>query len=486
MAYTAGIKRPQQTNSNNSNQQQNTYDRLVTVTGYDTSKGFVYAEDDNKKKYEIFVNLDEYKRAEASLASRAIDISKINWMGHKIDKGMEKSVPVGSKIVLIRSKVISNDKTREGGMAVTEVHRIVGVPNPEADKTFQGIFTMQYRMEEGKKRVARVQHWNPRAININDGDGLEALKNQIDEARKNYGVKLGEFSVTEPTIGVQFRALIKTDRNYALLENRPIYEVIDSSVPLDWIPGPEDEHGKEIKAQAHVLTGDNLFEYAEGYVEHIENQFKEHIDNMRVEVAYYHVYPASRNEALLLTTGDKDKDRNADKNPLYQLSHRVSYVDMAHSDDGLIVGRNAAVNGIIQIAGNKLEKVAGRPVEIPNYWVNKIHANNTRGHVHSFVRSVGDDGLEYKAEPAEQLKLVMTDSQKAAQQNNNESAPSQSNQNASQPKPAPVSSAAPALMQEDPTFDPFSDMGGASEPDPFQNSSAETPARKGLSFGSKK
>lgn len=469
MAFTGGISRPNQNSNSNSNQQQNTYDRLVTVTAYDLTKGYLYAKDDNGKQYEVYVNVAEFQRAEAAVQAQKLDVGGINWMGHKIDKGMEKSVPVGAKVVLIRSKVISNDKTRE--MALTEVHRINGVPNPDADKTFQGIITVTYRMDEHKKRIARMQHWNPNAVNVNDVEGVEALAKKIDIAGKNYGVKIGEHNVTEPTIGVQFRAAIKTDRTYQYLDNRPIYEVIDTSLPFDWIPGPEDENGKQIKTQAHVLTGDEMKNFAEAYIEYISSdpQFKDHLENMRVEITYYNVYPASRNDALLLTHGDAQKDRNADKNPLYQLSHRVSYVDLANSEEALIVGRNAAVNGIVQIASNKLVKVDGKPTEIPNYWVNKIHANNTRGHVHSFIRSIGEDGLEYKAEPHEALKLIKTEqqenAQRAKQNSSNDNAPS---------KVANVESVTSNLAPEK-EFNPF-DESSATDAKEFNPFSEEPPA----------
>jgi hypothetical protein len=486
MAFTAGIKRPQFNANNNSGNknQQNNYDRLVTVTAYDTAKGYLYGHDDNGKKYEVFVSPEEFQRSEASLAAKKADITKINWMGHNINKGMEKHVPVGSKVILLRSRVTSNDKTRD--LSVTEAHRIIGVPNPDADKTFQGIFTMNYIMQEGKKRVARVQHWNPKAININNGEGLEDLAQKIDEARKNYGVKIGDQSVTEPTIGVQFRALMKTDRPYALLDNRPVFEVVDSSLPFDWIPGPEDEKGNEIKTGAHTLTGEEMMAYAEAYVDYIANhdQFKDNIDDMRVEICYYKVYPASRSDELALTSGDPVKDKNADKNPLYQLTHRVSYVDMANSDDAAIIGRNAAVNGIIQISANKPMKVDGKWVEVPSYWVSRVHANNTRGHVHSFVRSVDEEGVEYKAEPHEALKLVKTEQQinaENAKANGTSNAPARQ----SEPKPAAVSMESTTLV-EDKEFNPFEESGSASDFDIFNNDTSNAPKTSRLSFNAKK
>lgn len=469
MAFTAGLKAPKKFTGNNQATNQNTFDRLVTVTDYDTAKGYMYAEDDKGKKYEIFVNPEETRRANDSLEKRSVDVAKINWMGHSIDEKMKKAVPVGSKVILLRSRVVQNDKTRD--LSQTEVHRIVGVPSPEADKTFQGIFTMTYRVDEGRERVSRVQHWNPNGVDINDETALNQLKEQIDAARANYGTKIGEYSVAEPTIGIQFRALLKTDREYQWAvdpSKKSIYELVDTSLPFDWIPGPEDENGKEIKSQAHPITGDEMMDFAEKYVEYISNSpdFAEHLDNMKVEVCFYHVYPASKNDNLLLTTGDPAKDKNADKNPLHQLSHRLSYIDLAQTEQ--IMGRNAAVNGIIQISGNKLEKVNGKPVEIPNYWVNKIHANNTRGHVHAFIRTA--DG--YKAEPNEALALIKTEQNTAKKQET----PQQE-----QMPTASASTHVPSASQEDKGFDPFADNGD----DPFAEAETQEPAKQPLRFGKK-
>ena len=62
---------------------------------------------------------------------------------------------------------------------------------------------------------------------------------------------------------------------------------------------------------------------------------------MKFEVCYYDSFPATKADALQLTTGNKDKDKNADKNPLYQLCHRKCYGDIDNTNEGLIVGKNA-------------------------------------------------------------------------------------------------------------------------------------------------
>lgn len=417
-AFTGGIRRPQtQNNNGNQNQQQSQYDRLVTVLGYNTDAKRLYCEDSNGKKYEVHVNPEEVVRGDKVAATMAIDRTK-TWMGHSIDKSMEKSYPVGSKLILQRSKVLKKDNGQ--GYASTEVQRVIGVPNPEPDKTFQGIFTMNSRTDENRlQRISRVQQWNNYGVDVNDNDGIELLRKEMNEAAENNGKKLGDFTVTIPNIGIQFRALIKTDRKNPNAEidaeearknsisgfDDYIYEVVDTSVPFDWIPGPLDEAGREIKSQAHSITGDEMVAFVEQYIEYITNNpaFEQAIDQdlMKIEVCSFKSYPASNNKQLQLTWGDPRRDQYADRNPLYQLSHRKSFVDMAQSEQ--ITGRNYAVRGIIQISPNKLEKINGKPTEVPSYWVNNLHANYTKGHVHALVKTANGA----KAEPNEKLKLIV-------------------------------------------------------------------------------
>ena len=468
-AFTGGIKRPQvQTQSgDNNNQQQRPYDRLVTVLGYNTEARTLACEEASGKKFEVFVNLDEYQRGEKSATQMNVDRSK-TWMGHSIDKQMEKNYPAGSKVILQRSRVHKKDNGQ--GMAVTEVQRIIGVPNPEPDKTFQGIFTLTSRTDENRmKRVARVQHWQNKGIDVTNTEALEELKAQMDEAAARNGEKAGPNHMhTRPTIGVQFRALIKTDRKFQV-DNTPIYEVVETSIPFDWMPGPLDENGKELKDKAHPISGDEMLDLAPQFYDYMENhpQFKEAFANgeMIIEVCSYKSYPASNNKQLQLTFGEPTRDAHAEKNPLYQLSHRKSYVDFAQTE--MIQGRNYAVNGIVQISPNKLEKIGGKPVEIDSYWINNVHANHTTGHVMAMVRT--SEG--FKAEPHPSLKIIF---EKKAEGEGAAATPPAPKATptpaASAPSPAaaePVRRAAPqpqADMDMDDDFDPFASPEAASAP----------------------
>jgi len=470
MAFTAGIKKPQQ--SGNSYGQQSTFDRLVVVTGYDLNEHVMHAEDvRDGKKYKVFVNPEEVLKTDAAISAKGTDVSKINWMGHKIDAGMQKNIKVGHRCTLVRSKVVGTDKTT--GITDLEIHRVSALPSQKADKSFQGIISMTYRMEDGAEKVGRIFHWNPNGVgfDLENLSGLEALAAKIDEAGKDFGVKKGDATVTKPTIGIQFRTLMKTDKTYPYAkdgEPKEVYEVVDVSQPFDWIPGKTDEDGKEIKSAAHPITGDEMIGFAESYFQYVtedNENFKDMVADLKFEVCFYHSYPATKSDALQLTTGNKDKDKNADKNPLYQLCHRKAYGDLENSNDGLIVGKNAAVNGIVALSDDKLIEIDDQPVKVPSYWVNKVFANNIRGHVHAFVRT--SEGA--KCEPHEKLMLVK--SENLTNTASNARAPqAQQEVPTSRPLAAPQ---APEVAEEG--FDPFSG----------NDSDVSTPAPR-VGFGTKK
>lgn len=413
-AFTGGIRRPE-TKTNNQNQQQNSYDRLVTVVSYNTETKKLYCED-SVRKYEVYVNPVEVIKGDKTAEQMGVDRSK-TWMGHSIDKSMEKHYPVGSKLILQRSKVMKKDNGQ--GFAVTEVQRVIGVPNPEPDKTFNGIFTVNSRTDENRlQRVSRVQHWNTYGIDVYDEEAIKSLYDKMSEASMNNGKKMGDYTVTLPNVGIQFRALLKTDAVNPYLESDAaeahkngvknfdpcVYEIIDTSVPFDWIPGPLDESGKEIRSQAHPVSGDEMLDFIKQYIDYIatQDEFAEAYKKglIKIEVCAFDSYPASNNKQLQLTWGDPRRDQTAEWNPLYQLSHKKSYVDMAQSVQ--LVGKNYAVKGIIQLSPNKLEKIAGKPTEIPSYWVNNLHVNHTKGHVHALVKSANGA----RTVPNDKIKLI--------------------------------------------------------------------------------
>lgn len=470
------MKRPAMANSDNNSMQQSSFDRLVTVEGYDIPQKIMFAVDDNGKKFEVRINEQSFRSAEDSVQKKGLKVDTLNWMGHNINKKMAEAHPAGSRLILKKTKVLKRDNGN--GYAVTEADRIAGVPNPEADKTFQGVFTLSGRTDENRdKRVSRVHHWPTRGIDINDDVALQKIAKEMDEAIASSGMMIGKDKVTVPTIGVQFRALLKTDRKQP--DDTPVYEAVDTSLPFSWV----SEEGENGKKTGHALTGAEMMELREGYISYISEheQFKNHLDDMIVEVCPYRSYPASINDKLRLTTGDPRRDANADKNPLFQLCYRKSFVDMAQTVE--IQGNNNAVNGIIQISKNKLVKIDGKPQEVPSYWVSDLHANHTKGHVHAFIRT--SEG--FKVEPHANLKLqkndALTNQQPQQPQQQQNTRPVEQNQQpmtqqrtsapaVPAPAPAPVS----MPVDDGDGFDPFADT-------PTDNAAAAPATKPIVKFG---
>lgn len=463
MAFTAGISRPK--TNNFSGNQQKKFDRLLTVLNYDTSKATLYGEDNDGIKYEVIVDPELVIKIDKNSKQ---DAGKASYLSHKIDDKMKKEMPVGSKVVVSRSTILSKDNG--AGYKKAQVERVNKVGNPEPNKTFEGLFTLTYRTHEGFKKVAHIQHWQEKGIDINDDSSLQELAKKINAQAQLYGTKVGDRIVNIPTYGVKFRALQKSDRNNDL---GPIYIQVDSSIPFDWIR-TSDEDGN---SKGHPLTGDEMLSIAEQYIEHISNHegFKDNIENMKIEVVPYQNYMASDNKNMELTFGNPERDKNAWRNPLYQFSHRESFVDMEHSDDGRLIGKNNAVKGIIQLSDDKIEKINGKLEEIPVNFVSRLYANGVDGHVDAFVRT--SDGN--KVELHDSLKLIANNYYQKADNAVNQVPSNQNSQR--NVDPAPVATPAPVPDNaKNANFDPFGD-------DMEMDSSAPEPVaeKKGLRFGSR-
>ena len=389
MAFTAGVGLNKNFNrSNNQYSNQNSRDEKVIIDGYDLSKAIMFAHRDdpkNPRQFEITIKKSEVLRSEEALKTKGARPENYGWMGHSIDDKMKKKFPEGTTIILSRATQVAMNK--ETGRAVLEAFRVNSVNVPE--KTFTGIFSVSSRIKDGVDRISRIQSWTENGINVNNTEALELLRNEINEAASFYGQKVGEFSVTKPNIGFQFRTMMKTDKEYEFAKEdvpKTIYEAVDLSIPFDWIPGAPADGGGTISGSGHLVSGDEMMQYVKDYTNYIRNHpsFKDQFENLKIEICSYDLYLASAQDNMQLTF-NSPLDAHKDKNPLYQLAHRKSYLDLEQGE--MIEGRNAAVNGILQVTADKIAKVDGKLVEVPNNWAVRLHANNYRGHVHAFVRT---------------------------------------------------------------------------------------------------
>lgn len=376
-------------------------DKLVTIEAYDHENHNLHVIDERGNKHIVFVKPETFARMEALVAANPAKYASAKYMQHKIDKNMEKHFPAGKgKVILSRSRFVSKDRTT--GVYKTEAERIVGVTTPANDKTFSGLFTVTSRKRDGLESINRVQSWEEKAYDLTDADSLEELAKRIDEARSTYGEKIGEFQIVRPNIGIQFRAAIKTSESN---DDGPIYEAFDLTRIFDWIvpEKTEDENGNKI-AEPHLLTGDELYEFAQSYASYIQDKYESNIADIIIEVAVHKSYPASKNKNFVLTNGEAKHDSNAVKNPLYRHSHRVNFVDQerSHDDSGAIQGYNSAFKGVLQLSANSVKEIDGQAQIIPSYWASAIHPYGFQGHLHSFIRTSNG----YKVKASTSLKLM--------------------------------------------------------------------------------
>ncbi len=374
-------------------QEQRPLDRLVTVISVDAKAASAMVMDEKaNKKFQVFIDPEVVVARDKALIDKEISAVAVKYMGHKIDEKVVKHFPVGSKMIVKQSTVTK----KEDDYSLLKANSIQAVSAPEPEKTYHGLFSMTYRIDKKdgapKKVVGRIYAHEAKGINLLDELAINKLAKEIDDTLVGQNEQIGEMRVTKPTIGVRFVTLKKTEKTDT--NGAPIYESIDSSLFFDWMKGPQDEKGNEMKDQSHALTGAEFKQLAGMYQDHIERSpMMENIspDDVEIEVRPYKSYPASTNNNMLLSN---------EKSPLYRMSHSEARCSL---DDSLTVtGKFMCVSGIIQISPDKPVKINGKWNDVPMNWANNLHANGYSGHVDAFIRT----SQGYKVEVHEDLKFI--------------------------------------------------------------------------------
>lgn len=384
-----------------SNQQQNNNkpqisDRLVTVENYDLARNIVRVKQDIVTKdgehkvitLEAHIEQEAIERNNASAKSKGLE-DTVKFKGHLIDEKMAKDIPVGSKIVLEKSKILKKIAKDKEEYFIASAQRVINVPNPEPEKCFEGLFTVS----AWENRIRFVQHWHDRAIDSLNTDALEGLKEQMEQAVATYGTTEHEKAVITPSVGIQLRAVMA----YTDPQNPDVKGmVIDTSGALDWIPEIKDNSG-QVVSKGHPLDAENFDNYLQGYTAHVEENFPSTGDTViRVEVCPYFNYIASPMSQTLQL-----KDNRYD--PVTQMA--TCKTRLSQDPESVVIGKNWAVKGIIQVSGDRMVREGKKVDFVPTFYVNKLHANNIKGHVHSWV----NDANGGKTIPHKDLQRIRED-----------------------------------------------------------------------------
>lgn len=358
-------------------------DRAVEVVGYDIPNAKMFAREliKNKQGEESYIDLEvtidpeAVERGKKNAAEKDLT-NTIQFQGHSIDEKMASRLPANKnkKVVLEKAKQVRVQTVDGKKVYHLQAQRVINVPNEEPDRFFQGTFTVSANRDG--TRVNSVQHWSDKAISVDDQENIDKLAAQMDEILSNYGEKMHDKPLILPTIGIQLRTIVphKDEKNEEVA-----FMTVDTSGALDHVPAVKDESTGEYIKQAHPLDSETFRQYVEGYKEHIANNFAEEYPEYRIEITPYYNYKASPMSNTLVLKENK-------WDPISQMA--TCKTRLSQDEDRYVQGKNWAVRGIIQISGDREYRVTPRQIEfIPTYFVNKLHANNIKGHVQAWVRS---------------------------------------------------------------------------------------------------
>ena len=426
-------------NTNSNTFRQRPKDRLCVVDGFNTEAGIILAtEVDTNRKIEAKINPDKTSAS----ANRTI---ADKWSGDRIDERMEKFIDVSHRIVLEACQTEKNLQRNGQDVSLMRANWISTTPDPSPEKSFYGIYTVN----AFEDRVVGVQHWEAKSINPSTEEGEAAildLGERMDKVLKEFHA--GEYPVA---LGVQFRTLVKVENDR---DGNPIYEVVDSSPPFDWIRAEKDADGTVIKA-GHPLDREHLEGYLDGYLDYVygsQNQDQEGAEpgliargiiaadkeeSMVVEVMPYRAFQAA--------PLSKDMALRNERTPLYRLSNVMT--KYGQQDENGYVGKNWAVDGIVVLTSDQAPKNKTESWR-PRNLVTRVYTNGFTGNVHSLVKAF-DGG---RARPHPLLDRVRDAAEETREAEASASRAPQSN--------APALTPAPALTASQNAFDDDDDQSG--------------------------
>lgn len=516
-AFSSSFNRPQfQPRQNNATTRRSGFDRPILVTGYDLAKKQILGEHKGVK-YAFFVKPEVFARIELAISKKA-ETTKNNgkeqapYVGHVIDEKMSSAIPVGSKAIVLNSEVI---ETGAGGVKSASIDRVKRIDHRKSKLLEDRIVCVTAKTVKGQLMVSHYHVFEDNGIDINDLDKLNELAKRLDVSSESYGTTMGieNEKVVRPGMGVRFVTYMPTTEFDEFTKSN-VGLIINRTYNYAYVSGEADESGQVPKGTGHLLTGAEMMEIRDQYINFVNSdpsldQMRQSVKainadwDIKAEIQVFGVYPASQNDSNTISIGIQgtpeyeEKNKNIHMRPLYQLSHAKSYLDLDH--DSLIIGTNAAVKSTLEVTADKpVEMADGSFAKMPNNWAKQLFTNGVRGDSLSLIRSATGGKLK----PHQRLEIVRDNqasagAAQAAPSTQSAYAPAPqaparpqaySNQ-ASTPAPAPVQQAQAQQEQSsgdesgegDGFFDIFNDGGeNAAAPAPA------APARGPVRFSTRK
>ena len=433
--------------NNNSGGNNRAIDRLATVEGYDLNNSTIKVVDDQGRHLHVSMSKDAYQRGQDILA-KSQKAREAKFFGMVINDRMQNSIPEGSRVILKQVKITRSTKESGETVLIGECNNVHNVTEPSPEKTFEALYTV--RMYDNA--VNNVQVWNEDVIAHNGSDEsnerLQALCEKFDEYKERR--EEGEYL---PNLGFQFRVLIPSP------DKEGEYQVIDMTPPLDYHPGEKDDEGNVLR-EGQVVDSEWFADVLNQYCQdHVDVKYpKEDYPGLKIEVLTYADYRATEN-----SRNASVQPHWSEKHPLNMLGKSQTRLSFDDGDEDVVVGKNYAVRGIIELTGDKADKETRE--FITTNLIKGLHYGGTIGHLHAFIRSAD----EKKVEPHPNLRALN-------RKKSNDVAPA--NNDGQDQSQAQDQSAG------------FDNDDGSDVPDPFANDGDDTPfnqeekpARSKPSFG---
>lgn len=272
------------------------------------------------------------------------------WSGGLIDDAFEKENQPEDVLVLEQTLSVGPKKTVNG--VETYFIECNWIHSGDSDETKN--FRACYTISTYNGRVSSARRLPERNVFVSDDEAVVEIRDQLNEIED--AVKKGEFT---PGLAISFHTLVPS----VLRNGDQGYKEIDRTPAFSWVSAEKDSDGKVI-TEGRLINSDDFNDLLEGYLDYIygsENgeakpKFEQDIlENARVEIMVGTNYRASNmSDSLVINpqyTGA----------PLYRMSNTETKYSM--DDEGYIKTQNIAVDGIIMLSGDKMEKV-GREAKI--------------------------------------------------------------------------------------------------------------------------
>lgn len=342
-------------NNSDSNFRQYPRDLLVVLKevhpAADGQGSLIVAEkrkDGSERVYNVRIKNSTIERLKNN---KNVNATTRKWSGGLIDESFAKENKAEDVLVLEQTLSTGPKKTVNGVETYFIETNWIHSGDPDETKNFRASFTISAY----NGRVSATRRLPERNIFVSDQESIEDVRVQLKDIEE--AVKNGEFM---PGLAISFHTLIPA----TLKNGTEGYKEIDRTPPFSWVSAEKDADGKVI-TEGRLINADDFEDLLNGYLDYIygpeddksvAGQFDdETLEKVKVEVMVGTNYRASNmSDSLVINpqyTGA----------PLYRMANTETKYSI--DDEGYIKTQNIAVDGIVMLSGDKMEKV-GREVKL--------------------------------------------------------------------------------------------------------------------------